>query len=79
MILKNENYKYHQNIEEERQNIEEERKHKKISNLLAQAQMTNNYSIFNLHGINYGDIQEYFGTSGEPGVDQIKNRIRNSM
>jgi hypothetical protein len=66
-------------IQEDREEERRREKHAKISNLLAQAQMTNNYGIFNSHGINYGDIREYFGTSAEPGVDQIINRIKNSM
>ena len=73
-ISQNNNNNYQQ-IEEDKDRL----KHEKISNLINQAQITNNYAGFNSHGITYGDIREYFGTSAEPGVDQIINRFKNSL
>ena len=69
------NNNYYQQIEEDKDRL----KHEKISNLINQAKITNNYAGFNSHGITYGDIREYFGTSAEPGIDQIINNIKNSM
>lgn len=74
-ISQNNNNNNYQQIEEDKDRL----KHEKISNLINQAQITNNYAGFNSHGITYGDIREYFGTSAEPDVDQILNRIKNSL
>lgn len=63
----------------EREDEKRREKEYKISNLINDAQMTNNYGIFRSHGITYSEVREYIGSSAEPGVDNFLNRLRNSM